>query len=472
MIKLGIQAQVYRNTGSYESPAWQPVPACREVTLTLEKADSEATVRGNAGFRTTVTALKNAGVELELAYAPPDDDLDALMAALCAGTTLDLLVADGDGLGAEGLRADWSVLSAERAEPLEDVQRMRLSLKTDSHTHAPQWYTSTGMLGWHHYKEITVIPDNVLAGLYDFPLHVPIEADADIGASARADGLDIRFTNADGTQELAFERERFEIVGGNGEGRFWVHVPEIDPDTGATIRVYYGNPHAKDGQNPAAVWQAYLFVSHLGDLTPSYVRASRGQHARKKAPGRPDETFGHLDSAQDFILGDYLDLGDIEPDCWTVELLYSGYSAPNGILAHWGDLYSSIQLPESGAAIGITLGLDNYATWPTALTDQVNDGNWHHLAFHVPGSGQYDIISALFFLDGDAQMPETTGTDGTQQAKPGNLVLGYLDDEETAMGVYDEVRVYDWSPDTAWAYFAAKNMLNTDNYELTWGPEQ
>jgi len=480
MVKLGLQARLFRNIGDYAAPVWQHVRACREVTLSLERAEAEITTRGNAGFRATAVALKDASVEAELAYAPPDDDVDALIAAMTGGTSLDLLVADGDGIGAQGLRADWTVQRLERGEPLEDAQRLRITLKTDSQTHAPQWYTSTGMLGWSHYKEITVRPDNVNAPLLDFPLHVPIEADADIGASARADGLDIRFTNADGTQELSFERESFAIVNGNAEGRFWVKVPTIDPDSGATIRIYYGNPDASDASDPAAVWDAYLFVAHGGDLTPSYVRASRGSHARKADVGKPQEVvgkpqevpYGQLGTAQDFGVGGSLDLGDIKPDCWTIELLYQGYSNPDGLLAHWGDLKSAVWVPESGNPIRVDLGQDNWATWPMERTATLCDGYWHHLAINVPGAGQTDVNNALLFLDGTADPPESTGFGTAQQAKPGNLVLGALGQTEGAWGLFDEIRVYDWEPEPERIQFAAQNMLNTDDYELTWGAEQ
>jgi len=473
MVKLGLQARLFRNIGDYAAPVWQHVGSCREMTLSLERAEAEIATRGNAGFRATAVALKDASVEAELAYAPPDGDVDALIAAMTGGTSLDLLVADGDGIGAQGLRADWIVQAIERGEPLEDAQRLRVTLKTDSQAHAPQWYTSTGMLVWAHYKEITVRPDNVNARLLDFPLHVPIEADADIGASARADGLDIRFTNADGTQELPFERESFTIINGNAEGRFWVKVPTIDPDSGATIRIYYGNPDATDAQNPADVWYAYLFVAHGGDLTPSYVRASRGSHARKADVGKPQEVSdGHLGDAQEFDTGASLDLGDIKPDCWTIELLYQGSSSPDGLLAHWGDLKSAVWTPEPGNPIRVDLGQDNWATWPVWRTATLCDGNWHHLAINVPGAGQTDINNALLFLDGTADPPELTGFGTAQQAKPGNLVLGALGQTEGAWGVFDEIRVYDWEPDTAWMEFAAQNMLNTDDYELTWGAEQ
>ena len=471
MVKLGLQARLFRNTGDYAAPVWQHVRACREGTLSLERAEAEATTRGNAGFRATAVALKDATVEVELAYCPPDSDVDALIAAMTGGTSLDLLVADGDGIGGQGLRADWIVQAIERGEPLEEAQRLRLTLKTDSQTHAPQWYTSTSMLGWAHYKEITVRPDNVNATLLDFPLHVPIEADADIGASARADGLDIRFTNADGTQELSFERESFAIIDGNAEGRFWVKVPTIDPDTGATIRIYYGNPNATDASDPDSTWDSdYIWVSHMADLTPSVVRASRGQNGVKKDSTHPSETTGLIGRAQDFCSGSYLDCGDLTPAAWTLELLFKGASSSNGVLMHWGDIYSSVYLPFN-ESISILMGECNWRNWPITVTNQVCDGNWHHLAFSISGNDQFDIDNSAFYLDGNAQFPEYTDNTGQQQAKSGNLTLGYLTDYSETTGIYDEVRISQVQRSEGWIKFAAINLTSTD-HELTWGAEQ
>ena len=72
---------------------------------------------------------------------------------------------------------------------------------------------------WTKRKLITLLPPT--ADQVDFPVKVPIVADADIGAACRADGFDIRLTAADGTTELPYERESFAVTDAWGLGSPW-----------------------------------------------------------------------------------------------------------------------------------------------------------------------------------------------------------------------------------------------------------
>jgi hypothetical protein len=121
------------------------------------------------------------------------------------------------------------------------------------------------MLGWSHYKSIAVLDTKVDADLADFPLLVAADGDAEIGARAKADGSDLRFTLDDGTP-LDFEIEYFYIDGGLAYFRIWVRVPSILASGGAAIRCWYGNPAAAawDG-DPADVWtpSGYRGVWHF-----------------------------------------------------------------------------------------------------------------------------------------------------------------------------------------------------------------
>ena len=105
------------------------------------------------------------------------------------------------------------------------------------------------MLGWSYYRAITVDAANVDATLTKFPLLVEFAADTDL-AKARTDGHDIRFTLDDGATALKYERIAWSGGGGSAvTAKFWVRVPSIHSVSGATIRVYYGNPAAGDGED-------------------------------------------------------------------------------------------------------------------------------------------------------------------------------------------------------------------------------
>jgi len=99
---------------------------------------------------------------------------------------------------------------------------------------------------WSSRKRIDLpIPT---ANQVDFPVKVPIVADADIGADCRADGFDIRFTAADGVTLLPYERESFAVTGGAATGIFWVKTNVAT--AGTYVWCYYGNVGAADVSTP------------------------------------------------------------------------------------------------------------------------------------------------------------------------------------------------------------------------------
>jgi MSHA biogenesis protein MshQ len=124
-----------------------------------------------------------------------------------------------------------------------------------------------GVSGWSYRKEITISHTNVDSDLTDFPLLVKISGDTDIGAHARSDGYDLRFTLADGTS-LPYEREDFSISGGAATGDFWVKVPTISATADTTIYAYYGKSDATDGQSATSVWDSnFKGVWHAKEAT-------------------------------------------------------------------------------------------------------------------------------------------------------------------------------------------------------------
>ena len=77
-IRLGLNAKLYRNTGSYASPTWDEIGNVKDVTLNLESAEADVTVRANNGWRATVPTLKEASVEFEMVWDTEDDDFTAI----------------------------------------------------------------------------------------------------------------------------------------------------------------------------------------------------------------------------------------------------------------------------------------------------------------------------------------------------------------------------------------------------------
>ena len=62
-IKLGMEAKLYRNTGTYAAPTWVEMLNVKDLTLNLEASEADVTTRGNAGWRATIAALKDGSIE-------------------------------------------------------------------------------------------------------------------------------------------------------------------------------------------------------------------------------------------------------------------------------------------------------------------------------------------------------------------------------------------------------------------------
>jgi len=79
-------------------------------------------------------------------------------------------------------------------------------------------------LNFGYRKSITIDNSKVDEDLIDFPLYVYFN-DPDI-SKGLSNGYDIRFIDEAGN-ELSYERESHEVVGGNAVGNYWVKIPEI-----------------------------------------------------------------------------------------------------------------------------------------------------------------------------------------------------------------------------------------------------
>ncbi len=161
------------------------------------------------------------------------------------------------------------------------------------------WYD----VSWGLRKEITLSSAQVPSTQTDFPVLVSLGSDAELAASARADGFDLVFTGADGTTQLDHEIERYTSASGRLQA--WVKVPTLSGATDTTLYLYYGNPASTDQQNVTAVWSnGYEAVYHLHD---DFLDSTA--NARNAANAGSGDIGGQIADAQRFIPVDELDLG-------------------------------------------------------------------------------------------------------------------------------------------------------------------
>ena len=142
-VKLGMDAKLYRNTGTYATPTWNEVKNVKDVTLNLEAGEADVTTRGNAGWRANIATLKDASLEFEMVWDTADDDFTAIRTAFLSNGAVEFAVMDGDitTTGSQGLRATMSFTNFSRSEPLEEAIKVSVTAKPTYAANAPEWMT-------------------------------------------------------------------------------------------------------------------------------------------------------------------------------------------------------------------------------------------------------------------------------------------------------------------------------------------
>ena len=142
-IKLGMEAKLYRNTGTYAAPTWVELTNVKDLTLNLEAGEADVTTRGNAGWRATVATLKDGSIEFEMVWDTADANFTAIQDAFFNNTDIEFAVMDGDvaSSGSQGLRATMSITSFSRSEALEEALMVSVNAKPTYAVNAPEWMT-------------------------------------------------------------------------------------------------------------------------------------------------------------------------------------------------------------------------------------------------------------------------------------------------------------------------------------------
>jgi len=142
---LGMFGKLYRNTGTWAVPIWDEVENVTNVTLNLEKSEADVTTRKNDGWRAMIGALKEGSVDFEMIWDTSDDDFQAIIDSWLNDTVIDVAVMDGDitTTGSEGLRAEMSVITVTRQEPLEEAMKAVVNIKPTYSDNAPEWMVIT-----------------------------------------------------------------------------------------------------------------------------------------------------------------------------------------------------------------------------------------------------------------------------------------------------------------------------------------
>lgn len=176
---------------------------------------------------------------------------------------------------------------------------------------APLVEANGWLSGYYNRIKIPIDASKVDAALSNFPVPIKLTSANFDFAAANSDGFDFRFTGADGTTLLKYERERHDST--NKLAEYWVKVPSVSDSADTYIYLYYRTEDTADGADPENVWDSnFKAVHHLKDNTTSAVldSTSNNNDGTKKGANEPVEATGQIYKAQDFDgTDDYVSLG-------------------------------------------------------------------------------------------------------------------------------------------------------------------
>lgn len=141
--KLGLNAKLYRNTGTYGSPTWTEWNFIKDLSLEQSTAEADATTRANGGWKATVATLKDASLTFSAPHDVSITQYKALVDGYYSNASFELLVLDQAvaTVGATGLRASFMVTSMTEGQPIEDIQANDFTLKITASENDPAQHT-------------------------------------------------------------------------------------------------------------------------------------------------------------------------------------------------------------------------------------------------------------------------------------------------------------------------------------------
>lgn len=346
------------------------------------------------------------------------------------------------------------------------------------------WYNED----WTNRIAVTIDADAIDDTLTNFPVFVDLaDLPAEFFTGVKADGGDIRVTEANGTTLLPLEVVSINTATEEGELHF--RATSLSSTTDTTFYIYYGNAATSTaaatsqyGEN--AVWSnGFTLVHHLDDLTTSTNDNSEGtpDGAKTSANNPLEVSTGKVYEAQDFS-GDSIghqsssvmaSQNDISFSAWVNADNLTG----SGDTATFG--YSIFGITPTG----------NPYTWLTAggtgFTDEFRICAWENVPTNCTGTTGADIATGEWIFvsvvatDGGAT---TVRVNGTQRLSYTNAGTGVLGDNFTIGdlrptrninwdGRIDEVRVANVTRTAAWQDATYRNQATTTDFYTASGEE-
>jgi hypothetical protein len=338
--------------------------------------------------------------------------------------------------------------------------------------------------------KIAVDSTNVGTLLENFPLYVYF-ADDSIGAHARSDGFDIKFTKTDGTTDLPYDRIRFGVASGTATGHYIVNTDSIHTTDSTWIYLYYGDPDSGDLENESGAWNsAFVGAWHLEEgysTAAAYYKDETGNNNDGQlVDANTNSAFvaAKIDSAIDFNGdADYIDVpysAELSPDSITVTAFLKPDASPGNFASvvsrpydsgDWNAPFVSYQIARNGTnnytRFNITVGATRYAAENTSGTE------WSGSTWFM-ASLTYDGETVRGYINGVEDATNTSPSGNIDYGENADLAFGTrteYDAGEWLAGIADEIRISNIERSADWLKFTYENINQADQ-ELVWHAQE
>lgn len=140
--RLGRQAKLYKNDGTYASPSWTEITSVIDATINQSDQLVDCTDRGSDEYKEQTPNYREVNVDVTFNLCETDSNLEAILNAADNRTVIEFAVATGDiaASGTRYLRMHAYVTNVTYNQPLEDRQTVSVQLVPAPNNNAkPAW---------------------------------------------------------------------------------------------------------------------------------------------------------------------------------------------------------------------------------------------------------------------------------------------------------------------------------------------
>jgi hypothetical protein len=129
-MKIGLNAKLYRNTGSFGSPTWVEVTNIQDLDLADSMDEADASTRGSGGMAESEPTLRTIEASWNMKNNA-DTHMIAFRTAYATRALVDLQILDGPiaTVGSHGIRGRFKFHEFGKPQPLRDGQFVNLRAK-------------------------------------------------------------------------------------------------------------------------------------------------------------------------------------------------------------------------------------------------------------------------------------------------------------------------------------------------------